>query len=182
METTATPVAVNSVVTETPESSPEVQEVLEDSFSLAGLMSGVEGEERALVLLDVVHNGQKYEWKAFVPPGTEDLGQFVEGIKAAVLAEIDAKEAAWEALDPKTRTIDDPFGITDFEGGGASMVVPIDKSEVVCPEIPDYYAKRRAEYPPLSEQLDAFWKGPESQAYQGMLEKIAQVKAKYPKP
>jgi hypothetical protein len=136
-------------------------------------MSGVEGEDRALVLLDVVHNGQKYEWKAFVPPNTEELGQFVEGIKAAVLAEIDAKEAQWEALEPKTRTFDDPIM-------GEPQVVPIDKAEIVCPEIPDYYAKRRAESPPLAEQLDAFWKGGDAQS--AMLAKIQAVKQKYPKP
>jgi hypothetical protein len=143
------------------------------SISLEGLMSGMEGEERALALLQVTHNGQTYDWKAFVPPDSGDLGEFIEGITSKVLAEIDAKEAEWEALDPKTRTIDDPIM-------GESQVVPIDKSEIVRPEIPDYYAKRRAEYPPLAEQLDAMWKG--GQAQTDMLAKIQAVKDKYPKP
>jgi hypothetical protein len=58
--------------------------------------------------------------------------------------------------------------------------VDIDKSEVVRPDNPDYYAKRRAEYPSLADQLDAMWKGGEAAAE--MTAKIAEVKAKYPKP
>jgi len=52
---------------------------------------------------------------------------------------------------------------------------------LVQPPVPDYYALRRAEYPSLGDQLDAFWKGPESQSYQDMLAKIQAVKTKYPK-
>jgi CO dehydrogenase/acetyl-CoA synthase alpha subunit len=163
MADSATQAPVNSVTTSSQPSQ----------VNLGGLMSGMDGEERALALLQVIHNGQTYDWKAFVPPNTGDLGQFVADITPQVLAEIDAKEAQWEALDPKTRTIDDPIM-------GQSQVVPIDKSEIVRPEIPDYYAKRRAEYPPLAEQLDAMWKGGQAQAE--MLAKIAEVKNKYPKP
>jgi hypothetical protein len=57
--------------------------------------------------------------------------------------------------------------------------VPIEKSEIVRPDIPDYYAKRRAEYPPIGDQLDALWKGDEAQA--DMFDRIAAVKTKYPK-
>jgi hypothetical protein len=42
---------------------------------------------------------------------------------------------------------------------GEVITVDIEKSEIVKPEIPDYYAKRRAEYPSIGDQLDAFWKG-----------------------
>jgi hypothetical protein len=59
-------------------------------------------------------------------------------------------------------------------------VVDIDKSEIVRPDNPDYYALRRAEYPALGEQLDALWKGGEAAAE--MTSRIAEVKAKYPKP
>ena len=141
--------------------------------SLGGLMSGVANEERALAILQVTHNGQTYEWQAFVPPNTEDLGQFVAEITPRVLAEIDAKEAQWEALDPKTKTVEDVLS-------GETTVVDIPKSDIVRPDIPDYYAKRRAEYPPLAEQLDAMWKG--GQAQTDMLAKIQAVKQKYPKP
>ena len=52
---------------------------------------------------------------------------------------------------------------------------------IVQPPVPDYYALRRSEYPSLGEQLDAFWKGPESEAYASMLAQIQAVKQKYPK-
>lgn len=42
-----------------------------------------------------------------------------------------------------------------------------------------YVEKRRAEYPPIGDQLDALWKGGE--AATKMLEKIKQVKANHPK-
>jgi hypothetical protein len=142
------------------------------SISLEGLMSGIQGEERALAQVKVEHNGQVYSWELFIPVG-EDLTDYINSSEARIKAEIDAKEAQWEALDPKTRTIDDPIM-------GEPQVVPIDKSEIVRPEIPDYYAKRRAEYPPLAEQLDAMWKGGQAQAE--MLAKITEVKTKYPKP
>jgi hypothetical protein len=62
---------------------------------------------------------------------------------------------------------------------GEAKTVPIEKSEIVRPDMPDYYAKRRAEYPSLGDQLDALWKGGPAQV--AMQEKIAAVKAKYPK-
>lgn len=52
---------------------------------------------------------------------------------------------------------------------------------IVQPPVPDYYALRRAEYPSLGDQLDAFWKGPESAAYVQMMQQIEAVKQKYPK-
>jgi hypothetical protein len=142
------------------------------SISIEGLMSGIQGEERALAQVKVEHNGQVYNWELFIPVG-EDLTGYINASEAKVKVQIDAKEAEWEALDPKTRTINDPIM-------GEPQVVSIEKSEIVRPEIPDYYAKRRAEYPPLAEQLDAFWKGGQAQA--DMLAKIQAIKNKYPKP
>jgi hypothetical protein len=52
-------------------------------------------------------------------------------------------------------------------------------SESVFPDMPDYYAKRRTEYPPLTEQLDALWKGGDAAA--AMSSKIQAIKEKYPK-
>lgn len=47
--------------------------------------------------------------------------------------------------------------------------------------IPSNYAqRRRAEYPELTEQLDALWKGGGS--LEEMRQRILGVKAKYPKP
>ena len=77
------------------------------------------------------------------------------------------------ALTPKTREVTDPLT-------GQTTTVDIDKSEVVRPEIPDYYAKRRAEYPTLGDQMDEQWKG--GDAAEAMHQKILAVKAKYPKP
>jgi hypothetical protein len=91
------------------------------------------------------------------------------------LADIDSKEADWVALEPKTRMILDPISDKYIES-------PISKEEIVKPSIPDYYALRRNEYPSLGDQLDAVWKGLDSQSFADMQAKIATVKAKYPKP
>ena len=141
-------------------------------ISLEGLASGGENESRALAYLKVVHNGLTYDWQAFVPQGV-GIDAFLTQVEPRVLAEIDAKEAAWAALDPKTREVTDPMT-------GETKTVPIEKSEIVRPEIPDYFAKRRAAYPVLGDQLDALWKG--GQAAAEMQAKIQAVKAQYPKP
>ena len=142
------------------------------TVSLEGLQSGVTGEDRAIAILKADHNGQTYDWQIFVPVGA-DLSEFINGCAPRVVAEIDAKEAEWAALTPKTREIEDPFT-------GEKQTVDIDKSEVVRPEIPDYYAKRRAEYPTLGDQMDEQWKG--GDAAEAMRQKVLAVKAKYPKP
>ena len=142
------------------------------SISLEGLMSVGGDETRALAMVKVVHNEQTYDWQTFVSEGV-DLATYIEESEARIKAEIDAKEAEWAALDPKTKEIVD--GIM-----GEVITVDIEKSEIVKPEIPDYYAKRRAEYPSIGDQLDAFWKG--GDAATEMLAKIQAVKDKYPKP
>jgi len=142
------------------------------SISLEGLMTVGGDETRALAMVKVNHNNQDYDWQIFVPNGV-DLSTFITDSEVAVKAQIDAKEAAWTALDPKTREIEDPIT-------GGTTTVDIDKSEIVRPDIPDYYAKRRAEYPSIGDQLDAFWKGGDEAA--AMLLKIQAVKDKYPKP
>ena len=142
------------------------------SISLEGLMSVGGDETRALAMVKVVHNEQTYDWQTFVSEGV-DLATYIEESEARIKAEIDAKEAEWAALDPKTKEIVD--GIM-----GEVITVDIEKSEIVKPEIPDYYAKRRAEYPSIGDQLDAFWKGGEAEVE--MFAKIQAVKDKYPKP
>ena len=142
------------------------------SISLEGLMSVGGDETGALAMVKVVHNEQTYDWQTFVSEGV-DLATYIEESEARIKAEIDAKEAEWAALDPKTKEIVD--GIM-----GEVITVDIEKSEIVKPEIPDYYAKRRAEYPSIGDQLDAFWKG--GDAATEMLAKIQAVKDKYPKP
>ena len=142
------------------------------SVALEGLMTMGGDETRALAMVKVNHNNQTYDWQIFVPPNT-DLSSFISGSETRLKAEIDAKEAEWAALTPKTREITDPIT-------GETTTVPIDKSEIVRPEIPDYYAKRRAEYPSVGDQLDAQWKGGEAAA--DMFDRIQAVKDKYPKP
>ena len=142
------------------------------SISLEGLMTVGGDETRALAMVRVVHNDQDYDWQIFVPADV-DLATFIENSEATVKAQIDAKEAQWTALDPKTKQVVD--GIM-----GEVIEVPIEKSEIVKPDIPDYYAKRRAEYPSIGDQLDAFWKGGDDAT--AMLAKIQAVKDKYPKP
>lgn len=48
------------------------------------------------------------------------------------------------------------------------------------PPVPTYADLRRAEYPPIGDQLDALWKGGADAA--AMKESIDGVKARYPKP
>ena len=141
------------------------------TITLEGLGSVGGDETRALAYLKVNYRNQIYDWQAFVPNG-QDLDTFLNQIESIVKAQIDAKELEWERLDPKTRQITNPFT-------GQMDLVDIDKSEIVRPDIPDYYAKRRQEYPSLGDQLDALWKGGQHQL--DMLEKINWVKSKYPK-
>ena len=141
------------------------------SISLEGLATPGGDENRALAYIKVEHNGLTYDWQTFVPPNT-DLTTFMAQSEAAIKAQIDAKEAAWAALTPKTREVTDPIT-------GETTTVPIEKSEIVRPDIPDYYAKRRAEYPTIGDQLDALWKGGEAQA--NMFDAIVAIKNKYPK-
>lgn len=143
--------------------------------NLIGVASNIEGEERALAYLDVKHNNNVYEWQVFVPVNTENLQNFIESIKQSVLDDIDAKELIWNNLNPKTRLLENINGSEPIE-------VAITKEEIVRPTLPDYYALRRKEYPSLGDQLDALWKGTESQAYIDMINKINTIKAKYPKP
>jgi hypothetical protein len=141
------------------------------TVSLEGLASNIEGEERALAYIKVEHNGQTYDWQMFVPANTA-LDAYMAASSARIGAEIDAKEAEW-VVAPKTREIEDPMT-------GEKTTMPIDKSEIVRPDIPDYYAKRRAEYPSLAEQMGAMWKG--GDAATEMAAKVQAIKDKYPKP
>lgn len=141
------------------------------SISLTGLATPGGEETRLLANIKVEHNNQTYDWQAFVPFGV-DYGAYLNERELVIKAEIDAKEAEWQALDPKTREIEDI--------GGEVIIEDIQKSEIVRPEIPDYYAKRRKEYPSIGDQLDAFWKGGDDAT--AMLAKIQAVKDKYPKP
>lgn len=144
------------------------------TIGLKGLYTPPAPEDRDIVYLEVVHNGQTYDWMAFISK-SKSLGESLSDIEPKIYAEIDYKEAVWAALDPKTKTIIDPIT-------GQETVVDMQKEEIVKPDNPDYYALRRGEYPALGDQLDSYWKGPDFPEYAEMAQKIAEVKAKYPKP
>jgi hypothetical protein len=143
------------------------------SIELTGIYTPALPETRDLAYLRVIHNNTEYAWQAYVPRGV-DIGAYIASIETKVKAEIDAREAEWVQLDPKHREIVDPFS-------GEPFLAPIDKSEIVKPEIPDYYAKRRDAYPAIGDQLDAIWKGTDSPEFTNLLERIAAVKAQFPK-
>lgn len=142
-------------------------------ITLEGLQTLSPPEDRSLAYLKVVYNNLTYNWAIFIPPNS-DLGAHIEASKSKIQAQIDAKEAEWAALEPKTRTISAPFSPETLE-------VPIQKEEIVKPDIPDYYALRRAAYPSLADQLGALWKGIDSPEYQAILAQIQAVKDQYPK-
>lgn len=145
------------------------------TISLSGLMSNSEpNESRALAYLDVDYNGNLYKWQTYVPVDVSDFDVFLESIKPRIEMEIDIKEAQWAALDPKTKTYIDY--LTREE-----VTVDIQKEEIVAPDIPDYYARRRREYPDLRDQVGAFWKGPGSEDYVNIGQQIEEVKNRNPK-
>ena len=144
-------------------------------ISLEGLLTVGGNEERSVADIKVYYNNNVYDWKIYIPQNV-NLSEYIEQSKAKIMADIDAKEAEWEALDPKTKTIPDPHRFR-----GEEIVVPLEKNEIVKPNIPDYYALRRQEYPTLAEQLGAIWKGTDSAEFDEMKQKILAVKNKYPK-
>lgn len=81
--------------------------------------------------------------------------------------------------------------VIDTKEAGAVIVSAADTPEewaevlkgVVAPYVrpyPEYIDKRHAEYPPITDQLDAIWKGgADMETLRG---KVAAVKARHPKP
>lgn len=132
-------------------------------------------EERALAYIKVDVDGQTYDWQIFIPKDTTNLDQFLQAQLVALQQDIRNKETQWQNLNPKTRIVPDPMT-------GQDRTVDIQKSEIVRPDIPDYAARRRTEYPSIYDQLDALWKGSTSPDYIAMKNAIGTVKAKYPKP
>jgi len=100
---------------------------------------------------------------------------------ASLVVEHNEQTYDWAIFIPTN--LDTDLG-TFLQSKEASIYAEIDAkkeaSEVIAPDIPDYYAKRRSEYPPISEQLDALWKG--GDAVTAMTNKIRLIKEKYPKP
>lgn len=138
-----------------------------------GLQTPGGKEDRDIAYLSVEYNGNTYDWLIYVPLGV-NLGEYIEQNIPKIQADIDAKETAWNALDPKTRTIDDPVT-------GQQITVDIQKEEIVKPDFPDYFAKRRDEYPDFRMYLDGVVKNDQEQI-QLYIDACNAVKAKYPKP
>lgn len=146
------------------------------TLTLDGL-AAVDSETRSIAHVTADYDGNIYKWSVYVPDAVVNLSNFLSLalITNRVKNQIDAAEAEWAALDPKTRTIINELG--------EEVIVPILKEEVVRPTIPDYYTRRRLGYPPLGEQLDAIWKGlanPSDQDYLDMAAKIAAIKTRFP--
>ena len=105
-------------------------------INITGLATPGAPEDRVLAYLAVTLNGEVYNWSIFVPVGQE-LNAYLESRKPSIEAEILAKEAVWQALDPKSREIPPMFP------GEDPIVVPIDKSEIV---VIMHYDKKFKEY------------------------------------
>jgi hypothetical protein len=148
------------------------------TVELKGIFTPPAPETRDIAHIEVVHNGNTYNWMAYTSQGV-GIAESLASMETRIYDEIDYKEAQWQALEPKTKTVRSPPNPLTGEG---TIVVDIAKEEIVKPDYPDYYALRRNEYPPVGDQLGAFAKGIDSQEYQDMLLKIQAVKDKYPKP
>ena len=140
-------------------------------ITLTGIYTPPLPETRILANIDVEHNGNVYKWQAYIPPD-ENLNDYLESIRVDIENDIDAKELIWVNLDPKTREVDTGFG-------EETIIVDIEKDEIVRPDIPDAYAKKRNEYPLVGDQLDAIWRGDLSDEYLSLFSKIQSVKNKY---
>jgi hypothetical protein len=143
-------------------------------IQLEGLYTPGGNEERSLAHVVIDYNNNQYKWQIYIPPDV-NLVEYLETVKPSIQSEIDSKEMLWQSLDPKTKTIEN-------SSTGEMEIVDIRKEEIVKPDVPDYYALRRNEYPKISDQLDAIWKGPDSSDYQSIINKILEIKNKYPKP
>ena len=137
------------------------------------------GDDRLKILVKVDYNNEAFDWVLRMPQTFSGSFQdYADQQANAVFADIESKIQQWENLNPKTKEID--AGFLPFGGDGQKITVPVLRDEIVQPTYPDYYAARASEYPKIEEQLDAFWKG--GNAKTQMEDKIAAIKAKYPKP
>lgn len=142
-----------------------------NTITITGLMTPGPPEDRAIAYLEVEYNNNTYNWQIYIP-NNANLQDFIDANSTKIYQDIAAKEIVWANLDPKTRVIETPDGPVE---------VAINKSEIVKPTVPDYYALRRSEYPSLGDQLDALWKGENSNEFVNMVAKIQSIKDKYPK-
>lgn len=144
------------------------------TVNLKGLYTPPPPEDRNIAYLDIEYNRNNYDWIVYVPLGV-NIGEYLASIEQKIYSDIDNKETAWAALTSKTKTEIDP--ITN-----KTITINIQKTEIVKPDYPDYYAKRRAEYPPVSDQIGAIINPNASPSLVEIQTQIDAIKAKYPKP
>jgi hypothetical protein len=144
-----------------------------NSITLTAVGQSTYHDDRTPLFLEVVYTDETYNWFLRMPPTYEgSFNTYIASKEQAVYDDIEAKLQIWNNLDPKTRVIE---GNTPEE----TIIVDIQKEEIVCPTYPDYYVKRAMEYPTPANQLDAYWKGGADR--DAMQAKIEAIKVKYPK-
>jgi capsid portal protein len=143
---------------------------------IKGIAAGNLQDDRTILIVDATLNDEIFDWQIRVPPSyTGSFSEYVENTSEQIFADIENKMTIWQNLSPKTQDI----VINDF-GEEQTITVPIQQQDIVKPTYPDYYVLRANEYPSISEQLDAIWKGGTPQ--QNMQYAIQDIKTKYPKP
>lgn len=149
-----------------------------NNIVLRGVADGTLQDDRTRLVIDIYYNNEIFPWEVRIPPtyaGTFD--EYLTEHAEEIYTDLATKLQAWEELNPKERQV--PTGIW-FGETEETITIPITRKEVVTPTYPDYYVLRANEYPPLAEQMDAFWKGGVSA--EAMQQCIVDIKNKYPKP
>lgn len=85
------------------------------------------------------------------------------------------KGSTWRLREPHTYAELEWLDLNTIKPTLAQIQAKSDEMDLL-----DYREARRAEYPPIGDQLDALWKG--GQAQTDMLAQIQTIKARYPKP
>lgn len=144
-----------------------------NKVTIAGIAQSDANDDRTLILLSVNYNNNVFPWFIRMPRDfVGSFQDFIDSKESSIYSDVAAKLQTWSDLNPKTREV------VDYDTG-ETLTIPIEMLEIVKPTYPDYYVLRAREYPAMSEQLDAFWKG--GAAADAMKEKIAAIKTKYPK-
>lgn len=82
---------------------------------------------RRVAILTVEYNDQIYNWETWIPDGAE-LSEYLGTVNAKIEAEIDAKEAEWATLEPKTQLQMDRLT-------GETTEVAIDRASIVKSDV-----------------------------------------------
>jgi len=100
------------------------------TFNNTGISSTPTKSGRSLVYTDIIYNGETYKWAIYVPPlNNMSLGEYMEINADIYEQDIAQKEALWSSMS-HTKEVENEYGVM--------VTVYINKSEVVCPTIPDY--------------------------------------------